>query len=118
MRKCSTIMETSPRVRLRKRKARRMPMPAMNNGGHAAAAMTGMQAGAHAGHDMGGHQMEMKGFLGPYSMTREGSGTSWLPDATPHEGVHAMFGDWMVMGHALINGVYDSQGGPRGGSKF
>jgi hypothetical protein len=92
-------------------------MPSMNHGGHVAPAMTGMQD-AHAGHDMSGHQMEMKGFLGPYSMTREGSGTSWLPDATPHEGIHTMFGDWMVMGHALINGVYDSQGGSRGGSKF
>jgi len=29
----------------------------------------------------------MKGFLGPYPMTREGSGTSWLPDSTPHQGV-------------------------------
>ena len=86
-------------------------------GGHAGHAASGMQ-GAHAGHDMSGQAMQMRGFLGPYSMTREGSGTSWLPDATPHEGVHAMFGDWMVMGHALINGVYDSQGGPRGGSKF
>jgi hypothetical protein len=40
----------------------------------------------HGGHD------EMRGFLGSYSMTREGSGTSWLPDATPHEGVHASYG--------------------------
>lgn len=62
--------------------------------------------------------MEMRGFLGPYSMTREGSGTSWLPDATPHEGIHSSVGDWMFMGHALINGVYDRQGGPRGGDKF
>ena len=64
-------------------------------------------------HQAGG----MKGFLGPYSITREGSGTSWLPDSTPHEGVHATYGDWMVMSHALINGVYDNQGGPRGGTK-
>ena len=95
-------------------------MPGMKHegqGGHAGHGASKMQA-AHAGHGMGGHSMEMKGFLGPYAMTREGSGTSWLPDATPHEGVHAMFGDWMVMGHALINGVYDNQGGPRGGSKF
>lgn len=77
----------------------------------------------HEGHDMSGHAgmehgMEMAGFLGPYSMNREGSGTSWLPGATPHEGVHSSVGDWMFMGHALVNGVYDSQGGPRGGDKF
>jgi hypothetical protein len=59
----------------------------------------------------------MKGFLGPYPMTREGSGTSWVPDTTPHEGIHATAGDWTLMWHALFNGVYDRQGGPRGGEK-
>jgi hypothetical protein len=59
----------------------------------------------------------MKAFFGPYPMSREASGTSWQPDTTPHEGVHAMYGDWMVMAHGLINGVYDNQGGPRGGDK-
>jgi hypothetical protein len=70
-------------------------------------------------HDMAGRDgaMTMRGFLGPYASTREGSGTSWLPDATPHEGVHAQYGDWSTMWHALINGVYDHQGGPRGGDK-
>jgi hypothetical protein len=67
----------------------------------------------HQGH----HAMEMQGFLGPYPMSREGSGTSWLPDSTPHEGVHQTYGDWMLMEHALVNGVYDHQGGPRGGDK-
>ncbi len=84
----------------------------MQHAGH-----EGMQHGAHDGMEGMAHEHEMKGFLGPYSMTREGSGTSWLPDATPHEGVHSTYGDWMFMGHALINGVYDHQGGPRGGSK-
>jgi hypothetical protein len=64
----------------------------------------------HAAHDM-------KGFLGPYDIAREGSGTSWLPDSTPHQGVHAMLGDWSTMWHALINLAYDHQGGPRGGDK-
>ena len=59
----------------------------------------------------------MKGFLGPYSMSREGSGTSWLPDTTPHEGIHGSFGEWTTMWHALLNGVYDQQGGPRGGQE-
>jgi len=73
----------------------------------------GGRHGAHRGHE----EMQMKGFLGPYPMSREGSGTSWLPDSTPHEGVHQTFGDWMLMEHALVNGVYDHQGGPRGGDK-
>ena len=50
-------------------------------------------------------------------MVREASGTSWQPDSTPSEGVHLMAGDWMLMGHANIIGVYDHQGGPRGGSR-
>src|SRR5258708_7639753 len=37
-------------------------------------------APSHAGHDMATHGMAMKGFLGPYPLAREGSGTSWVPD--------------------------------------
>lgn len=89
----------------------------------------GKSIGAHQHETHGAHQHEMtdaqheghaaavKAFLGPYPMMREASGTSWQPDSSPHEGVHAMYGDWMVMSHALINGVYDNQGGPRGGDK-
>jgi hypothetical protein len=73
--------------------------------------MPGMDHGT--GHD--GH--EMKGFLGPYGMGREGSGTSWQPDTSPHEGIHAQYGEWMTMWHALFNGVYDNQGGPRGDTR-
>jgi hypothetical protein len=51
----------------------------------------------------------MKGFFGPYPMNREASGTSWLPDTTPHEGIHQTYADWMLMEHALVNGVYDNQ---------
>ena len=67
------------------------------------------------GTEHGSH--EMKGFLGPYGMAREGSGTSWQPDNSPHEGIHAQYGEWMTMWHALFNGVYDNQGGPRGDTK-
>jgi len=77
---------------------------------------------AHARHgaseDHAGHQAHgMKAFLGPYGMTREGSGTSWVPDTTPHEGIHGRFGEWSTMAHAQFNVVYDRQGGPRGGDK-
>jgi hypothetical protein len=70
----------------------------------------------HGGTAQTAHQ-QMPGFLGPYPIQREGSGTSWLPDTTPHAGVHATFGEWQTMYHALFNLVYDKQGGPRGDSK-
>src|SRR5262245_15096410 len=74
----------------------------------------------HSGHATAPHDhgaTTMKGLLGPYPFTRDASGTSWQPDASPHEGVHASIGDWMRMWHALFNGVHDNQGGPRGDQK-
>jgi hypothetical protein len=47
-------------------------------------------------------------------MTRDASGTSWQPDAATHEAIHAMAGDWMLMGHVRLDGIYDWQSGPRG----
>jgi len=64
-----------------------------------------------------GHGDGMTGALGPYPMSREGSGTSWLPDATPQAGVMTMAGGWMLMGESLIDGAYDHQGGPAGDDK-
>ena len=61
--------------------------------------------------------MAMEGMYGSYPMTREASGTSWQPDSTPHEGVHVMRGDWMVMAHGYADGIDDHQGGPRGSEK-
>jgi hypothetical protein len=63
------------------------------------------------------HGMQMRGFLGPYPMTREASGTSWQPDSTPIGGFHFVKGSWMLMVHAFADIVYDDQGGPRGESK-
>lgn len=60
---------------------------------------------------------ETPGSLGSYAITREASGTSWQPDISDHRGVHVMAGDWMLMGHALLNLVFDRQEGPRGGDK-
>ena len=61
--------------------------------------------------------MAMTSPLGAYAMARDASGTSWQPDASPHDGIMVHKGEWMLMGHALFNGVYDTQGGPRGGDK-
>lgn len=55
--------------------------------------------------------------LGPYAMTRESSGTAWQPDESTHAGVHADLDRWMLMTHALFDGVYDRQDGARGGEK-
>jgi hypothetical protein len=47
----------------------------------------------------------MSGAFGDYPMARDASGTSWQPDVAGHSGVHlVMTDDWMVMGHALLNG--------------
>jgi hypothetical protein len=62
-------------------------------------------------------QAMMQSPLGPYSMNRDASGTSWQPDASEHQGLHLMEGSWMVMIHGLLNGVYDQQNGPRGAEK-
>jgi len=62
-------------------------------------------------------QMSMTGAFGSYPMAREASGTSWQPDASTHDGIHIHRGEWMFMTHALLNGVYDWQDGPRGGDK-
>ncbi len=72
-----------------------------------------MTAGDMAGMDM----VSMPAALGPYGMNREASGTSWQPDASPHRAIHLIAGDWSVMFHGMLSGVYDRQGGPRGGDK-
>jgi hypothetical protein len=61
---------------------------------------------------------EPAGALGPYPMAREASGTAWQPDASPHAGLHAESGGWTLMGHALLNGAWSWQEGPRGGDKL
>jgi hypothetical protein len=72
--------------------------------------------GAMHGHDAreGG---VMVSALGSYAMNRDASGTSWQPDASIHGGVHDQAGQWMFMSHALLNGVYSWQDGPRGDEK-
>jgi hypothetical protein len=59
----------------------------------------------------------MTGALGPYPMTRESSGTAWQPDASQHMGLMKMSGGWMLMGHGVVNAVYDHQSGRRGDDK-
>ncbi|MFI4935625.1 MAG: hypothetical protein ACHP7N_13455 [Caulobacterales bacterium] len=59
----------------------------------------------------------MAGDLGAYTMMRDASGTSWQPESTPMEGISGKVGGWTGMLHGDLVGVYDHQGGPRGGDK-
>ena len=67
--------------------------------------------------DMPMQGMSGSGILGPYPAARDSSGTSWQPDETMHSAIHGMAGDWMLMGHAMVWGVYNTQSGPRGADK-
>src|SRR5215510_9562721 len=47
-------------------------------------------------------------------MTREGSGTAWLPDESPMRAVHFQAGSWRLMLHGNVFAGYDRQGGDVG----
>jgi hypothetical protein len=64
------------------------------------------------------HSGGMTAALGPYPMMREASGTAWQPDTSEHMGLMTHSGDWMLMGHGMLNLVYDHQGGRRGDDKL
>ncbi|HEX5185004.1 MAG TPA: hypothetical protein VFW19_17840 [Allosphingosinicella sp.] len=94
-------------------------MEGMNHANTGTTGMAGMDHSSMAG--MAGHAgmgPDMKGARGPYPMTREASGTAWQPDTSTHSGIETMTGDWMLMFHGVLNGVYDWQGGPRGDQKI
>jgi hypothetical protein len=75
------------------------------------------EAAAPAEDDHEAMMAAMTGALGPYPMSREASGKAWQPDASEHGGLHVHRGEWMFMGHAMLNGVYDWQDGSRGDEK-
>src|SRR6059058_51869 len=64
------------------------------------------------------HSMEMH--AGPLGIpeTRMGSGTSWLPDASPMHAAHYMLGRWTLMLHGKGFFQYDWQGGSRGSNQL
>jgi hypothetical protein len=51
-------------------------------------------------------------------MTRMGSGTAWLPDASAMRAWHFMGGRWMLMVHGDAFLQYDYQDGPRGADQL
>ena len=84
---------------------------------HAQSAPAHDMAGMAGMADMPGMEHGMAGMMGPHPMTREASGTSWQPDSAPHEGLHFDAGDWMLMAHGNVTGLYSNQGGGRGDDK-
>ncbi|HEX7029445.1 MAG TPA: hypothetical protein VF254_02525 [Gammaproteobacteria bacterium] len=70
------------------------------------------QAPDHEQHDMA------PAFYGSYPMSREASGTSWQPEASPHGGIGFERGEWRGMLHGFAQLVYTDQQGPRGDSDF
>lgn len=69
---------------------------------------------------MGGMAGPMRLMQGPLdiSMAREGSGTSWQPDATPMYGWHANAGSWVLMFHGNGFLQYIHDGSRRGSSQL
>ena len=85
---------------------------------HAAHQTPSTTTDPHAAHDTsGGHEQHGPGMYGPYPMSREASGTSWVPEAGPMEGWHLRRGPWTAMLHGNVDLVHSSQGGPRGDDK-
>ena len=50
--------------------------------------------------------------------SREGSGTSWLPDASPMHAVHGRAGAWELMLHGTLYVHYLDDAGDRGEDQF
>ena len=64
-----------------------------------------------------GHQHDMSG-AGGISMTREGSGTAWLPDESPMYALHRESNGWMLMLHANAFLQYLKETGDRGSDQL
>jgi hypothetical protein len=89
-----------------------MPMSHHHHGGHE------MHGPSHEGHEM---QMEMSmhstiDLADP--MSREGSGTSWIPDSSPMYGRMLMFDDNMLMLHGAIFPRYTNVSTRRGDDRI
>jgi hypothetical protein len=88
-----------------------------------AARVAAQDADPHAGHQMpqAGHEgHEKQGAHTEHemaAMARDGSGTSWLPDATPMYAFHATRGGWQLMTHANLFVQYLHESGDRGANQ-
>jgi hypothetical protein len=83
--------------------------------------MTGMTMGSDGLMTMSGEQMKISigpGTLNNLQMGRMGSGSSWQPSTTPMYMFTKVKGKWIVFIHADAKLGVNSQGGPRGVTKF
>ena len=88
------------------------------NSGHAMHDVNGM---AMPHHEHGAHQLEMEMHSSidiADSMSREGSGTSWLPDSSPMYGRMFMFDENMLMLHGAIFPRYTNVSTRRGDDRI
>jgi hypothetical protein len=74
----------------------------------------------HPGHDESAGMPEHEMAFDPLgiSHSRHGSGTSWVPDATPLHHVMGHAGAWTLMGHGSAFFGYVKMNGPRGDERF
>src|SRR5213596_338978 len=87
-----------------------MAMSHHHDGGHE------MRARSHEGHEM---HMEMRSSIDLADpMSREGSGTSWLPDSSPMHAKMFMFDDNMLMLHGAIFPRYTNVSTRRGDDRI
>lgn len=104
-----TVHRSAPSVWLRLTLASCACMPwpaAAADGTSGDAAMPDMEAS---------EPMAMQGLLGGYPMSREASGTSWQPEATPTGGSPPWTtGEWHWMAHGAATAVWTRNEGPRG----
>jgi hypothetical protein len=87
--------------------ARAQDMPDMAGMDHSKMAHDAPPTAATPTHDMAGMEgmdmsRPMAGAYGPYAMSREASGTSWQPDASPDEGIHLSEGAWLLILQGLL----------------
>jgi hypothetical protein len=79
-----------------------------------------------AGAQQGPHMMNMSDstpdmmMTGPLGITtdRQGSGTSWVPEAVLMPFRHALLGKWDIMSHWNVFGQLSAQAGPRGDTQL
>src|SRR6266496_2215397 len=69
---------------------------------------------------LAGAASPLRAQMGPLGIpeTRMGSGTSWLPDASPMHAAHYSLGRWTLMLHGKGFLQYDWQGGSRGSNQL
>ena len=67
---------------------------------------------------MAGMQGIHPGTMGDWSMSREASGTSWVPDDSPMYMKMAQLSEWETMFQGYGYSVYTDQGGKRGDNQF